>query len=117
MDLERETVNMQVDEPVLAAPIDARLRLDPEGVDRSFDQVPFGFSHDLSALDLFKPESLYRLAEKFSVSPRDYFIAGSAPSAGTKFYSVPNGGFKPRQALENLDKGHYRILLKRPENH
>src|SRR5437868_3650583 len=103
--------------PVPSTQSDARLGLETQVLKRCFDREPFGFTHELSGLDIFKPESLCRLAEKFSESTRDYFIAGSAPSAGTKFYSVPNGGFKPREALENLDKGNYRILLKRPENH
>jgi hypothetical protein len=117
MDCDKTSVSTDHGGPVPSTRTDARLGLDPNVLNRCFDHEPFGFSHELSGLDIFKPESLCRLAEKFARSPRDYFIAGSASSAGTKFYSVPNGGFKPREALENLDKGHYRILLKRPENH
>ena len=95
----------------------ARLTFDSENFAKSFDREPFGFSHNLSTLDLFKPDSLLNLAEKFSNFPRDYFIAGSAPTPGTEFYSVPNGGYKPRQALEILDKARHRVLLKRPESH
>jgi hypothetical protein len=94
-----------------------QLTLDNAVLQQSFDREPFGFSHNLSGLDLFQVNSLECLAEKMSKSPRDYFIAGGAPSPGTNFYSVPNGGLNPRQAIENVDKGHYRVLLKRPENH
>lgn len=97
--------------------IEAHLNMDHETFQRCFDREPFGFTHNLSGLDLFRPESLQHLTEKFSGSPRDYFIAGSAPAPGTKFYSVPNGGLNPSEALANLDKEHCRILLKRPENH
>jgi hypothetical protein len=96
---------------------DVHLNIDHDTFQQRFDREPFGFMHDLSSLDLFKFDSLLNLAERFSGSPRDYFIAGSAPSPGTGFYSVPNGGVKPRDALENLDNVHCRVLLKRPENH
>ncbi len=82
-----------------------------------FDREPFAFGHNLNDLDLFRSDSLRTLTEKFSSSPRDYFIAGSAASPETTFYSVPNGGRKPLEAFENLDKMSCRILLKRPENH
>jgi hypothetical protein len=96
---------------------DARLNLDPESFRQSFDREPFGFSHNLSELDLFKFDSLRALAEKFSAVPRDYFVAGSAATAGTDFDSVPYGQATPSQALENLDTRSCRVLLKRPENH
>jgi len=97
--------------------LDAQLILDRETLRQSFDREPFGFSHNLSSLDLFKADSLRGLAERFANSPRDYFIAGSAPTPGTRFYSVPNGGYKPHEAIDNLDKISTRVLLKRPENH
>ncbi|MGH9431374.1 MAG: hypothetical protein ACRD3T_07510 [Terriglobia bacterium] len=97
--------------------VNAHLNVDYEAFRQSFDREPFGFTHNLSGLDLFTPDSLQNLAENFSESPRDYFIAGSAASPGTTFYSVPNGGLNPREAVESLDKGHHRVLLKRPENH
>jgi hypothetical protein len=93
------------------------LSFDHEAFRQYFDREPFGFTHNLSTLDLFKFDALLNLGEKFSGSPRDYFIAGSAASAGAKFYSVPNGGYRPRQAIENLEKGNHRVLLKRPEDH
>lgn len=97
--------------------ITGHLTFDHDKFRQCFDSEPFGFSHNLSSLDLFKFDSLLTLGEKFSGSPRDYFIAGSAPSPGTKFYAVPNGGYKPRQAIENLERGSHRVLLKRPEDH
>lgn len=93
------------------------IALDCTALRQCFDREPFGFTHTLSGLDIFKFDSLLTLGDKFAGSPRDYFIAGSAASPGTKFYSVPNGGCKPRQALENLENGNYRVLLKRPETH
>jgi hypothetical protein len=96
---------------------EARLNLDPEKFRQSFDREPFGFSHNLSELELFKFESLRSLAEKFSAVPRDYFVAGSAATPGTDFDSVPYGQATPSQALENLEARSFRVLLKRPESH
>lgn len=111
------SVNPDSKGPVSPSRVSARLDLDRDMLRRSFDREPFGFTHNLSDLDLFRFDSLRSLAEKFSGSPRDYFIAGSAQAPGTLFYSVPNGGIKPQEALANLDKGYYRVLLKRPEDH
>jgi hypothetical protein len=97
--------------------VEPYLRLKPVELRDSFDRHPFAFSHRLHSLDMFKFGSLVELAAKFTSAPRDYFVAGSAPTAGTKFYTVPNGGFAPGEALNRLDKGSYRLLLKRPENH
>ncbi|HEY6420686.1 MAG TPA: hypothetical protein VIX59_16960 [Candidatus Binataceae bacterium] len=83
---------------------------------QAFDREPIGFSHNLSGLDLFTLESLHALAEKMADS-RDYFIAASAPLPGTPFFSVPMVDYKPPEAIEKLDMGAYRILLKRAENH
>jgi hypothetical protein len=96
---------------------DPRLNLDPKNLSELCDRTPFSFSHNLQHLDLFKFESLCNLATKFSASPRDYFVAGSAPTPGTKFYAVPNGGCKPVEALERIETANCRVLLKRPENH
>jgi hypothetical protein len=78
---------------------------------------PFGFSHNLSELDLFEPDSLRALAEKYAAHPSDYFVAGGAPSPAVEFYSVPRPDLSPRQGFDHLDSGGCRILLKRPENH
>jgi hypothetical protein len=93
------------------------LRFDEARFKRSFDREPFPFQHELSGLDLFRPDALQQLAEKMGKTPRDYFVAGSAAAPGTKFYDVPSGGLTPAQALEGLDERRCRILLKRPENH
>jgi hypothetical protein len=95
----------------------AHLNLNREEHQRRFDREPFPFTHNLSGLDLFKVDSLRGLAEKFIASPRDYFIAASARSPEAMFYSVPNGGLNPRQAIDLLEKGRYRVLLKRPERY
>jgi hypothetical protein len=105
------------DAPVRSSRIDGHLAFNQEIFCQCFDREPFGFTHNLNSLDLFKFESLLALGEKFAGSPRDYFIAGSAASPGTEFYSVPNGGYKPRQAIESLERGNHRVLLKRPEDH
>jgi len=77
---------------------------------------PFALTHNLASLDLFTPDSLAALADKFADAPRDFFIAASAPTPGTDFYSVPRVGRTPREALEEIDKINCRVLLKRPEN-
>jgi hypothetical protein len=96
---------------------DARLDVDRKKFRQSFDREPLEFTHNLSQLDLFKSDSLCALAAKFSGASQDYFIAGSAASAGTDFDSVPHDRHSPSEALENLGTRPSRILLKRPENH
>src|SRR5580658_6773925 len=113
----RISVNPDFDPPAKPTTINRRLVIDHEAFRQHFDREPFAFTHNLSSLDLFRLDSLLTLGEKFSGSPRDYFIAGSAASPGTKFYSVPNGGYRPRQAIENIEKQNHRRLLKRPEKH
>ena len=46
---------------------------------------------------------------------QDYFVAESAPTPGTEFYSVPTLFRPPHEALQYLNTTAYRILLKRPE--
>ena len=84
---------------------------------KCYDIEPFDLKHNLGSLDLFTPDSIAALADKFANSPKDFFIAASAPTPGTAFYSVPCVGRTPRQALEEIDKIHCRVLLKRPENY
>jgi hypothetical protein len=95
----------------------ARFRMDSRTFRENFDRQPFGFSHDLSALEVFQYDELTKLAERYADHPRDYFVSASAPSAGTDFDSVPHGWFGPHQAMSRLDTDAIRILLKRPENH
>ncbi len=95
----------------------ARLVPDEAGVERCYDRTPFGLSHTLSGLELFRMEHLLRLAERYSAHPQDYFVAAGAPEPGAKFYSVPHGTYQPGKAIERLEQEHYRVLLKRPENH
>jgi hypothetical protein len=85
-----------------------------EDVRSSFNRIPFGYEHNLSGLDLFDFEALCTLARKYD---HDHFVATSAPSPGTNFYSVRYGLHTPYEALQRLDSGGQRILLKRPENH
>ena len=94
-----------------------RLDIDAERFRRLFNHEPVEFSHNLSGLDLFKIESLYALAEIMSEHPDDYAVTAGASSGGTNFFSVPMMPYKAHEAIENLDRGAFRILLKRPENH
>ncbi len=103
--------------PLQSANNGGYLQLSGEKFQESFNKEPFGFTHSLSALDLFSNESLQGLSEAYAGSRRDYFIASSAPTPGTSFYAVPSMKQTPREALENLDKQNCRILLKRVENH
>ena len=95
----------------------AHLDIDQGELRQFFDREPMGFTHNLHELGMFKVDSLHRLAEKMSNQPRDVMVAGGASSAGTKFFSVPSIDCKAHEAIENLDRGGYRILLKRAENY
>jgi hypothetical protein len=95
----------------------ALLNLPPEIFQASFDREPFGFTHGLSELELFDPDSLVGLAKSYDGHPRDFYIAAGAPSPGAEFYSVPHRRDIPSAALEHLEPGGYRVLMKRPENH
>jgi hypothetical protein len=92
----------------------AHLDLEPELFRQSFNREPFGFTHNLSELDLFEFDSLRALAEKYQ---EDYYVAAGAPTPGTEFYALPRVDYNPREAIERLDTGAYRVLMKRPENY
>jgi hypothetical protein len=81
---------------------------------QSFNRVPFGFAHNIHELDLFQFDSLHALAGNYQ---QDHFVASGAPTPGAQFYSVEYGVHTPQQAMENLDNGHHRVLMKRPENY
>jgi hypothetical protein len=81
-----------------------------------FDRNPFGFTHRLSDLELFQPDSIRDLAAAYAPHPREYFVAASAPSAGTAFDAVPHSQCGPVEALDRLAVTPTRLLLKRPEN-
>jgi len=91
------------------------LTVDADEFRRSFDREPFGFTHNLSGLDLFEMDYLKALVKKYQ--GEDYFVAGGAPTPGSKFYSVAHNQCSPSEALERLDSGSYRVLLKRPEKY
>jgi len=93
------------------------LNVDPGEFKRGFDREPFAFSHNLDSLDAFTFDSLRGLAQRYADCPRDYFVSAGAPSADSDFFSVPNGQYGPHEAIERLDSGAVRILLKRPEDH
>jgi hypothetical protein len=95
----------------------ARLDLDDAAFAENYDRVPFSFSHNLQTLALFEDETLLSLCRTYAAHPEDYFVACSAPSAGTVFYSVPKTSLQPHEAFERLTAGSYKILLKRLERH
>jgi hypothetical protein len=95
----------------------ALLKLDQPLLRDQLDRKPFGFDHDLHRLPLFSPDALYKLAQKYAQFPEDYFVSGSAPTPGTRFYSLAPVAFKPHEAMERLDQSPVRILLKRMEKH
>ena len=82
---------------------------------KNYDRVPFGFSHNLQNLALFENATLRSLCGIYAAHPLDYFVACSAPTAETVFYSVPKTLLKPHEAFDQLTAGSYKILLKRPE--
>lgn len=82
---------------------------------RSVNREPFGFSHNLHELELFSFDSLRELAAKYVDA--DYFIAGSVQAPGTPFYSLPCADLRPLEAIDRLDFGAQRVLMKRPEKY
>jgi hypothetical protein len=95
----------------------SHLNLDPQTFKQSFDREPFGFTHNLSELDLFSPDSLRAVADLYHDHKKDYYVGAGAPAPGVRFYSVKHVDYKPAEALDHLGEGSYRILMKRPENH
>ncbi len=110
-------MNAPVTSSALESPLHAAIEFDQEQLARCFDREPFGFTHTLSQLDLFRTPALHRLAEKMSNAPKDYLVAAGASAAGTQFFSVPMVPKNAVEALENLDTTPCRILIKRAENH
>src|SRR4051812_9670387 len=92
----------------------SRLNLDPRLFEENFDREPFGFTHNLNVSSLFQLDSLHSLARLYE-NGRDCFVAAGARAAGTRFYSVPSVKSSPADALDKIDQGSFRILLKRPE--
>jgi hypothetical protein len=93
------------------------LELDPEVLSHSFNRVPFGFRHDLSALDIFQLDSLQSLAGKYRDHPGDYSVAAGAAAPGQLFRSVEPVTFGVTDAFAHLRQRPVRILLKRMENY
>jgi hypothetical protein len=93
------------------------IELTPQTLDQSLNREPFGFSHNLSTLDIFDVGSLKRLAEKYHGHDQDYFLASSASAADEKFRSVKTINSELSQAFGLLKTQPLRILLKRPENY
>ncbi len=96
---------------------DARLCLENPQFSDAYDREPFGYSHTLAQLALFRFESLAGLARIYDRHPEDYFVAASAPSPASEFYSVGHGAHCASAAMSRLAVLPLRILLKRPETH
>jgi hypothetical protein len=94
-----------------------RFTIDAGSFRNKFDREPFGFSHNLCDLELFKPEALLDLARRFDRHPADYFVSAGAPAAAVEFFEVPHGLCEPSTAMARLHTSSIRILLKRPEDH
>jgi hypothetical protein len=93
----------------------AHFVVDPQDIEHSFDRVPFSFAHNLHEMELLQFDSVRALADKYIDA--DYFVSSGARSADTKFYAVPHGALAPRAALDALEPGPYRVLMKRPEHY
>jgi hypothetical protein len=100
-----------------AGPAAPALHLAREGFAERFNRDLFGFRHNLHQQALFAPDSLLQLAARYESHPRDYFVAATAPAAGTEFTSVRHSQCGVAEALQRMDREPTRILLKRPENH
>jgi hypothetical protein len=100
---------------MIAVSSQPELEIARETFRESYNREPFGYTHNLSDLDLFEPDSLRSLAAKYADHPRDHYVAAGAPSANTVFYSVPYAGMLPAEALDQLDTRGCRVLMKRPE--
>lgn len=87
----------------------------PEQMRAVYDCEPFGFEHTIAGAGLFDLPELRSLATRYDSD--DYFVAESAQSPHTPFYDVPHGRLTPVQALDDLKRGAYRIILKRPERY
>jgi hypothetical protein len=80
-----------------------------------FDREPFGFDHRLHEVDLFDFEQLRRLSRLYLEQPRDSYVAAGAPSPDVAFYSLPTVSLSVHEAMDRIDTGSYRLLMKRPE--
>jgi hypothetical protein len=96
---------------------DAHLQIDPGPYQTSYNRMPFGFTHNLHQLDIFRFDSILELLDRYTGASNDYYVAGSAAAAGSAFFDAPHIKLTPREAVNRLDERPTRILLKRLENH
>lgn len=94
-----------------------RLALGDADFATDYNRIPFGFSHNLHQLDVFKDQALRSLCQAYADHPEDYFVSRSATTPATVFYSVPTTPLKPHEAFDQLTDGAYKILLKRLERY
>jgi hypothetical protein len=94
-----------------------RERIDAQAIDmrERFNRLPFGFEHNVHQSDVLRFDSLRELAAKYIDA--DHFVASGGAGPGTPFYAVRHGALSPLAALDDLENGRHRILLKRPENY
>ena len=92
-----------------------RIEADVAIVRSTYDREPFGFSHTLHQNDLFHLDEIRALAERHTAD--DYFVATSALTPATRFYDVGHGMLTPSEAIDDIAKSDYRIILKRPERY
>lgn len=100
-----------------ASGIQHYLALEDSRFNADYDREPFGFRHALAGLDLFKPESIARLAARLDAHPEDYYLSRSAATPGERFFAVPSRADSPSSALAHMADGDARLLIKRPERH
>ena len=86
------------------------------GLHDLFDREPMAFSHNLTGLDLFKVDSTLWAGGENGRLARLLYCRKRA-LAGRWIFDVAQVPYKPAEAIEKLDSGAYRILLKRAENH
>ena len=89
--------------------------IEPHALTSCFDREPFGFTHNLSSLDVFRFSNLQHLTSLYT--DRDYFVASAAPAEGTEFYAVTHRVCRPDEAMDRLGSGNQQILLKHPERY
>jgi hypothetical protein len=96
---------------------DMQLDIDPKSYQTFYNKTPFGFTHNLHRLDIFQFDSISELLDRYTGASNDYYVAGSAATAGSAFFEAPHIKLTPKEAIHQLNERPTRILLKRLENH
>lgn len=80
-----------------------------------FNATPIGLGHNLHTCPLFAWDNIRRLMQDWPLG--EYFVAAGAARPGSGFYTGPAAKLSTARAFDELDRGSYRILLKRLEKH